>query len=247
MIPDCHPLPVEYADVTFTIEGLTIRIEMEIKTIYKTGVEVEAMHAASATALTAYDMLKPIDKEIEIGSIKLLKKKGGKSSYSKKLREGLSAAVIVCSDSISEGTKEDRAGKAILAKLEESEITIKEYTIIPDEQDQIVGITQKHVSQKTDMIIFTGGTGMSPRDVTPEALRPMLDREIPGIEEPIRSYGQDRTHYNMLSRSVSGQIEDSLVLALPGSTNGAKESMDTIFPHVLHIFRVMEAARHDEL
>ncbi|MDZ7717502.1 MAG: bifunctional molybdenum cofactor biosynthesis protein MoaC/MoaB [Balneolaceae bacterium] len=247
MIPDCHPLPIEYAGVNFTIEDLTIRIEMEIKTIYKTGVEVEAMHAASVAALTAYDMLKPIDKEIEIGSIKLLEKKGGKSSYSKKLREGLSAAVIVCSDSISKGTKEDRAGKAIIAKLEESDISIAEYTIIPDEKRQIVDLTQKHVDQKTDMIIFTGGTGMSPRDVTPEALRPMLDREIPGIEEAIRSYGQDRTPYSMLSRSVSGLIEDSLVLALPGSTNGAKESMDAIFPHVLHIFRVMEAARHDEL
>ncbi len=246
MIPDCHPLPIEYAGVNFIIEGLTIRIEMEIKTIYKTGVEVEAMHAASVAALTVYDMLKPIDKEIEIGSIKLLEKKGGKSSYSKKLREGLSAAVIVCSDSISAGTKEDRAGKAVIAKLEESDISIAEYTIIPDDQNQIVDITRKHVSQGTEMIIFTGGTGMSPRDVTPEALRPMLDREIPGIEEAIRSYGQDRTPYSMLSRSVSGLIENSLVLALPGSTNGAKESMDAIFPHVLHIFRVMEAARHDE-
>ncbi|MDZ7692311.1 MAG: molybdopterin-binding protein [Balneolaceae bacterium] len=176
-----------------------------------------------------------------------MRKRAVKAATPKNLREGLSAAVIVCSDSISEGKKEDRAGKAIIAKLEELDISIAEYTIIPDEQDQIVDLTQKHVAQKTDMIIFTGGTGMSPRDVTPEALRPMLDREIPGIEEAIRSYGQDRTPYSMLSRSVSGLIEDSLVLALPGSTNGAKESMDAIFPHVLHIFRVMEAARHDEL
>lgn len=247
MIPNCHPLPIEYACVNFTIEDLTIRIEMEIKTIYKTGVEVEAMHAASVAALTIYDMLKPMDKDIEIGSIKLLEKKGGKSSYSRKLREGLSAAVIVCSDSISAGTKEDRSGKAIIAKLEEFDIDISEYKIIPDEQDQIADVARQHVAQKTDMIIFTGGTGMSPRDVTPDALRPMLDREIPGIEEAIRSYGQDRTHYSMFSRSVSGLIENSLVLALPGSTNGAKESMDAIFPHILHIFRVMEAARHDEL
>lgn len=75
MIPDCHPLPIEFAAVKHTIEGLDIIIETEVHTIYRTGVEVEAMHGASVVALTIYDMLKPIDKEIEIKSIKLLKKR----------------------------------------------------------------------------------------------------------------------------------------------------------------------------
>ena len=81
MIPDCHPLPVEFAAVRHRIVGLEIIIETEVQTIYRTGVEVEAMHGASVVALTIYDMLKPIDKEIEIKNIKLLKKKGGKSQY----------------------------------------------------------------------------------------------------------------------------------------------------------------------
>jgi cyclic pyranopterin phosphate synthase len=71
-----------------------------------------------------------------------------------------------------------------------------------------------------------------------------LDRRIPGIEEAIRSYGQDRMPYAMLSRSVAGTIGSTLILALPGSTNGAKESMDAIFPHVLHSFRVLKGWRH---
>lgn len=79
MIPDCHPLPVEYAAFRFEIEKDYIRIEAEIHTIYKTGVEVEAMHAASVAALTMYDMLKPLDKGVTIEQIKLLKKTGGKS------------------------------------------------------------------------------------------------------------------------------------------------------------------------
>ena len=79
MIPDCHPLPVEYTGITFETEGLDIRILVEVHTIYKTGVEVEAMHAASVVALTLYDMLKPIDKHVEIFNIKLLEKSGGKS------------------------------------------------------------------------------------------------------------------------------------------------------------------------
>src|SRR6478672_12642399 len=79
VIPDCHPLPVEYTAITHTIEDLNIIITVEVHTIYKTGVEVEAMHGASVTALTIYDMLKPIDKNIEISTIRLLQKKGGKS------------------------------------------------------------------------------------------------------------------------------------------------------------------------
>ncbi len=93
-------------------------------------------------------------------------------------------------------------------------------------------------------ILITGGTGLSFRDVTPEALEPILERRIPGIEEAIRSYGQDRMPYAMLSRSVAGTIGNCLVLALPGSTNGAKESMDAVFPHVLHIFKILRGQQH---
>jgi GTP cyclohydrolase subunit MoaC len=74
---------------------------------------------------------------------------------------------------------------------------------------------------------------------------PILDRRIPGIEEAIRKYGQDRTPYSMLSRSVAGTIKNALVLSLPGSTNGAKESMDAVFPSVLHIFGMLKGKRHD--
>ncbi len=79
LLPDCHPLPIEYTDIQYEINGLQIRILITVKTNYKTGVEVEAMHGASIVALNMYDMLKPIDKRVEIRNIKLLKKTGGKS------------------------------------------------------------------------------------------------------------------------------------------------------------------------
>ena len=245
IIPDCHPLPVEYTGVTYEVEGLQIKILIEVRTIYRTGVEVEAMHGVSVIALTMYDMLKPIDKGIEIQNVKLVKKKGGKSDFKDKFRKDIKAAVIVCSDTISAGQKEDKAGKAIIAKLESAHVEIVDYLIIPDEFDRIQEVTLNHVSQGTDLIIFTGGTGLSKRDVTPDALAPLLDREIPGIAEAIRSYGQERTPYSMLSRSIVGTKEQSVIMALPGSTKGASESMDAVFPALLHVFQIFKGARHD--
>lgn len=245
ILPDCHPLPIEYTGIDYEINGLEITVSCTIKTIYKTGVEVEAMHGASVVALNMYDMLKPIDKGVEIHHIKLLKKKGGKSDFKHKFRKDLKAAVIVCSDTISAGQKEDKAGKAIIKVLEESNVVISDYSIIPDEKDSIQDKVKHYVSQDLDLVIFTGGTGLSKRDVTPEALESIIERKIPGIEEAIRSYGQDRTPYSMLSRSVAGTVEKTLVLALPGSTNGARESMQAIFPSVLHVFGILKGARHD--
>jgi cyclic pyranopterin phosphate synthase len=203
------------------------------------------MHGASVVALNMYDMLKPIDKGIEIHQLKLLEKKGGKSDFKDHFRKDLNAAVIVCSDTISAGQKEDKAGKSIIKKLEECGVSITEYVVIPDENEIIQEKVIQYQKQDIDLIIYTGGTGLSIRDVTPEALLPLLERRIPGVEEAIRTYGQDRTPYSMLSRSVAGTIGNTLVLALPGSTNGAKESMDAIFPAVLHIFRILKGARHD--
>ena len=243
LLPDCHPIPIEYTGIEYEINELEIKVLCTIKTIYKTGVEVEAMHGASIVALNMYDMLKPIDKGIEIHQIKLLKKKGGKSDY--KNQYNLRAAVVVCSDTISTGKKEDKAGKEIINKLEKCGVTIHDYQIIADEIPLIKEKALSYVKEDLDLIVFTGGTGLSKRDVTPEALEGIIQRKIPGMEEAIRAYGQERTPYSMLSRSVAGTINQRLVLALPGSTNGAKESMDAIFPAALHVFAILKGARHN--
>ena len=245
VIPDCHPLPIEYTHIRHEIDNLNIHIYVEAATIYKTGLEVEAMHGASIVALTMYDMLKPIDRNIEISSIKLLNKKGGKSSFQDKMTRAIKTAVVVCSDSVSAGKKEDKAGKAVISLLEKSTIHTSHYSIIPDEKIAIQNTVKKLVDEHFDLILFTGGTGLSPRDITPESIAELIEREIPGIMEVARNYGQQRTPYAMLSRGIAGFIGNTLVITLPGSTNGAKESMQALFPYVKHIFKVIEGIRHD--
>jgi molybdenum cofactor biosynthesis protein MoaC len=245
VIPDCHPLPIEFAAIKYEVKGLRILIMVEVHTIYKTGVEVEAMHGASITALTMYDMLKPLDKEIAISEIKLLHKSGGKSDRSISDNLSITCAVIICSDTVSAGKQEDVSGKTVMKRLEKWDISIAHYEIIPDDRDQIQHLVKKFSAEGCKMILLSGGTGLSPRDITPEAVAPLIDRPIPGIMETARQYGQQRTPFAMLSRGVAGFVKDSLVITLPGSVKGVAETMDALFPQILHVFKVADGSRHE--
>ncbi|MBL0882170.1 MAG: bifunctional molybdenum cofactor biosynthesis protein MoaC/MoaB [Chitinophagaceae bacterium] len=245
VIPDCHPLPIEYAAIKHEVAGLSIFITVEVHTIYKTGVEVEAMHGASVTALTMYDMLKPLDKGVEIANIKLVQKSGGKSDKSVTDTSAINCAVIVCSDTVSAGKQEDVSGKKVIQKVEQWGVTVAHYEIIPDDHDQIQQLVKKFSAEECKLILLSGGTGLSPRDITPEAVVPLIDRPIPGIMETARQYGQQRMPYAMLSRGVAGFVKNSLVITLPGSVKGVAETMDALFPQILHVFKVVDGSRHE--
>jgi molybdenum cofactor biosynthesis protein MoaC len=245
VIPDCHPLPVEYTAITHEVSGLSIIIRVEVHTVYKTGVEVEAMHGAAVTALTMYDMLKPIDDAIEISTIKLEKKKGGKSDIKYAYPDTVKVAVITCSDSVSKGTHPDKSGDVIEQRLQKHKLAVSHREAIADEFDLIQAKAKQLIADGYQLILFTGGTGLSTRDVTPDALRPLIERDVPGVMEAARNYGQQRTPYAMLSRGVAGFAGDTLIITLPGSPRGAEETMDAVFPYILHVFRVKEGVRHN--
>ncbi|TAK64426.1 MAG: bifunctional molybdenum cofactor biosynthesis protein MoaC/MoaB, partial [Bacteroidetes bacterium] len=192
LIPYCHQVPLDFVRVDIELGHDSMTISAEVKAIWKTGVEMEALVAASATALALYDMLKIIDERMEIVSVKLLEKKGGKSSF-KETGEGLTAAVLVLSDSVSRGEKQDKSGKVLKERLESFKFQVPSFKVLPDDREQLeTELKTLTDERKIDLIITTGGTGIGPRDVTPDATLSIIERRIEGIEEAFRSYSQDR-------------------------------------------------------
>jgi len=220
LIPDCHPLTLEKCQLHFELLETEIEIQAEVETIAKTGVEMEALTAVSIAALTLYDMLKPIDKNLEITEIKLLKKRGGKSQFKEVLPQNFKAAVVVTSDGTYQGERVDKSGRIIEEKLNALGIEDIEYIVLPDEKEEIkkalINLSEKGIK----LIVTTGGTGMGPRDVTVEATAEVIEREMPGAAETMRAYGQRRTPYAMLSRGLVGVRGVTLIVNMPGSSKG---------------------------
>lgn len=246
VIPDCHPLPIESARIEFEIINFDLTIECTVTTIYKTGVEMEALHGAAVTALTIYDMVKPLDKNMQIGGMKIIQKTGGKSDFRDDVLHPVKAGILVCSDSVASGKKQDKAGSTIKEILSQHKVEATHYEIVTDDAETIQTKVKEWVAGGANLILVCGGTGLSKRDTTPEAIRPLISRDIPGIMEAARTYGQERMPYAMLSRGVSGMIDDCLILTLPGSSRGARESMHALFPHLLHIFAVQKGTQHTQ-
>jgi cyclic pyranopterin monophosphate synthase len=245
IIPYCHPVPVEYVGVEFSVEPTRIITTVTVKAVYRTGVEMEALTAASVAALTMYDMMKMLDEEMTLSETVLLKKTGGKSDYHQPVASKLKAAVLVMSDSVAGGKKLDQSGRLIEQTLQDLGIVVTEYQVIPDEPEDIKRFILQHADEKNiDLIVSTGGTGVSPRDQTPEAVLPLLEKRLPGVEEAARSYGQDRMPYAMLSRSVAGVRGKTLILCLPGSQGGVKDTLEALFPALLHAFKMMWGYGH---
>ena len=243
LIPLCHPLPLDQVQVEFEFVEGGVRVLATAVATARTGVEMEALTAASVAALTLYDMLKPLDPALEITAVKLLEKRGGKSDFGAGA-PGVDAAVIVVSDRVSRGQVQDESGAAVRAFLEARGVRTTHTRVVPDEAPLITQAVREVVAAGCRLVLTSGGTGLGPRDVTVEAVRPMLEREAPGISEAMRAHGARRHPYAMLTRAVAGLAGGSLVVTLPGSPRGAVESLEAVFPALLHALDIAAGGGH---
>ncbi len=243
----CHVIPLDWVEVHVTPAEDHLHVEAEVRTVWKTGVEMEAMAAVSGALLNAYDMLKPLTDDLEIGQIRLVEKRGGKSSFRDAFTEPLRAAVLVISDSTYAGKREDKSGKVIQEFLQSQPVEVVTYEILPDDEALIAKRLEELTDEEgVDLIFTTGGTGLGPKDRTPEATRRVIEREVPGIAEAMRHYGKERTPYAMLSREIVGLRGHTLIINLPGSSKGARESLQALFPGLLHAFPMLWGGGHEK-
>ncbi len=248
IIPYCHPLPIDYVGVEFDLDEDFICVRTQVKAIYKTGVEMEALTSASVAVLTIYDMVKMFDEVAEIESIVLTSKTGGKSDFKKNGEyTHLKAGVIVLSDSVSNGSQNDVSGKMIVDRLAEIGIQKEniEYLVLPDDDLRLSqAVTELTDKNGYSLVVTTGGTGISPTDKTFDCLVNLIEKPLPGVVEAIREYGQKRNPLAMLSRQVAGTRGKSLILSLPGSANGVRDALNAAFPHILHGLDMLDGQKH---
>ncbi|TLU84331.1 MAG: bifunctional molybdenum cofactor biosynthesis protein MoaC/MoaB [Chlorobium sp.] len=242
LIPLCHQLNLSWADIVFDVQQDRIEIVATVKTQESTGVEMEALTAVSVAALTIYDMCKAVDKSMEIGSIRLDKKTGGKSYEFNGYRPKTS--ILVMSDSISAGRGQDRSGKLLREGFEAAGCPIGELRVIADNQEEILSVIDEWTAGGVELIITTGGTGLGPRDVTVEALLPRFSRKLPGIEQALFHWGQGKIKTAMLSRLAAGMVGSTMVICLPGSSGAVSDALEVLVPAIFHAFAMIKGEGH---
>ncbi len=254
-IPMCHPLLLDHVAVypELNEEAHSVTVYAIVSTTAKTGVEMEALAAVNAALLTLYDLTKPVEPALTITDTRLLIKEGGKKGLwvhpegipetlqkflpteSVRPLEGRSAAIITLSDRASRGEYEDKSGVILKESLESLGCKVVDYVVLPDEPEllekKLAGLVGK-----IELVITTGGTGLAPRDSTPETIAGLANIEVPGIGELLRSSAASHVPTSWLSRSSAYIIDSTLVVTLPGSSGGVKDGIEvlkSILPHAM--------------
>jgi cyclic pyranopterin phosphate synthase len=247
LIPLCHPLPLDRVAVELVPdrEAGTVTITAEVSVTARTGVEMEALTAATVAALTLYDMAKALQRDIVIERVELVGKEGGRSgSWSREGQaEGPSAAhaavVVTCSNRSAAGEREDASGPALVAALLAAGIdTEPDAIVVADDEDAIAQLLASLADGGHRLILTTGGTGLSPTDVTPQATRRVIDREASGIVDLMRADGLAHTPMAALSRGIAGTRAATLIV------KGALESFAALQPVLAHALDQLDGGDH---
>jgi molybdopterin adenylyltransferase len=147
----------------------------------------------------------------------------------------MKVAILTLSDKGSRGERKDLSGPALRDWLREHDAFVESMALVPDDREQIVSILEEWVVQlNPDLILTTGGTGVSPRDVTPDATRQVIDRELPGFAEKMRLESLKKTPHAIISRAIAGIRKETLIINLPGSPKGAVENLEAVWSAIPH-------------
>ena len=252
LIPLCHLLGLDAVEVDLQVADV-VSIAVRVATTGRTGAEMEALVAAAVAGLTVIDMIKAVDRGAALTDVRVVAKSGGASgswSQGARVAAQTSAGVVTVSDRSAAGTRPDLSGPVVTAALERAGATVIT-KVVGDDVDAIRGVVGELLDAGCRFVVTTGGTGLAPRDVTPEALAPLLTRTIPGLAEGLRAAGARQTPSAVLSRSVAGLVERdgrrALVAAVPGSPAGAADAMAFLAPLLAHIADQMDGADHFHL
>lgn len=235
----CHPLPLSHIEVQAELDGDTVVLTASTRTAGQTGVEMEALTAVAGAALNVVDMGKALNPAIEIGSIRVVEKAGGKSGPAASTGPRPRVAILTVSDSRSAGEAEDLATPRLIDAAERFlNASRVETSLVPDEHAAIVAQLRAwtQAADPPALVLTTGGTGVGPRDVTPEATAEVVERPHPGLLELARARCLPGKPHAYLSRAVAGVAGRTLVVNLPGSPRGAVETlrlMADVLPHAL--------------
>jgi cyclic pyranopterin monophosphate synthase len=253
LIPLCHPLPLDQVEVELTPDRAagTVTIRAEAAATARTGVEMEALTAASIAALTLYDMAKSLQRDIVVERVELLEKDGGRSgSWSARapVADAVAAneaVVVTCSNRSAAGQRDDTSGPVLVGALRDAGWDVAPDAIVVPDDEGIIAVTLVRLADAGHrLILTTGGTGLAPTDVTPAATRRVIDREVPGLAELIRSTGLASTPMAALSRAVVGVRGSTLIANLPGAPRGALESLTALLPVLRHALDQLAGGDH---
>lgn len=248
LIPLCHTLEARHIDVTLFVEKQGVRIRSYVETVTPTGPEMEALVGATIAGLALYDMCKALDKGMVLEDVHLEEKSGGKSDMASELKNRRTV-LLTLSDRASNGLYEDKSGPLATERLLEAGLVIDHQEIIPDERSLLVQRLESLCdTREPDLLLTLGSTGLSPRDIAPEATLAVIDRLVPGLPEAFRvQFFPQHPTASFLSRGVAGLRGKTLIVNLPGRPSAVEEGLAILIPSLGHIFKMVEGEGHENV
>jgi cyclic pyranopterin phosphate synthase len=260
LIPLAHPLALTFVDITASVDVTRGLVELlgEARTVGRTGVEMEAMTACAVAALTVYDMVKGVERDVSVEEIVLLEKRGGRADYAREsggsetsgdrhpaLPAGASrTAVITISTSKAQAPELDRSGPELVALAARLGGELVGQEVIPDDRGVIEDRLRHWADhERCSLVLTSGGTGVAPSDVTPEATAAVIDREITGVAEAMRSASSTHTPQWMLSRAIAGVRGSTLIINLPGNPASIEQIAPALLAATPHALELIAGAR----